>query len=180
MTKNKFLSKRLACLLTTALVSTSIFINIKEAKADDFTIANGITVTAADNNGATAGATAIVATDIVTLGVAEAPTLGGGAAGINTGAAALTVGSILTGTPSTLTLSGTGGLIVTGNITAPLGASLTIAMAGTNLTVSGDTILDAPLDIISTGGGTLTLNRLGNQAIAGNILGVGTIAVAGT
>jgi outer membrane autotransporter protein len=171
MTKNRFLSKRLACLLTTALVSTSTFSNFNEAKAVNFEIADGITVTALDNNGATAGATAIVGTDVVTLG--------GAAAGINTGAAALTVGSIITGAVNTLTLSGTGGLISTGAITADTDNALTIAMAGTNLTAGADIVATAPV-VITTTGGTLTLNRAGDQAIAGTINGAGTIAVAGT
>jgi outer membrane autotransporter protein len=170
MTKNKFLSKRLACLLTTALVSTSIFTNLKEAKAADFTIGNGVTVTATDNDGAGAGTTAIAATDAVTLG--------GATSGINTGTAAITVASITTGATSTLTLSGTGGLITTGAITAAAGHTLTLAMAGTNLTVGTDTVATGTV-VITTTGGTLTLSRAGAQAIAGTINGAGTVALSG-
>jgi uncharacterized protein with beta-barrel porin domain len=175
MTKNKLLSKRLACLLTKALVLATIFTNIKEVKAVDFTIANGVTVTKLDNNGSSAGETPITATDVVTLG--------GATTAINTEAAPITVASIINAAVTQLTLSGTGGLITTGSITRGVDPNtFLLTMAGTNLTVGGNItrITGTGNVIITTTGGVLTLNSAGNQTITAQIDGAGTVAVAGT
>ena len=68
MTKNRFLSKRLACLLTTALIASPTYlIQTVSVHAADFNVANGITVTKADNDGTGAGETAIATTDGATM-----------------------------------------------------------------------------------------------------------------
>ena len=67
MTKKRFLSRRLACLFTTALIASPVYlINNKSANAADFTVADGIVIVVTDNNGATAGTTAVETTDGVT------------------------------------------------------------------------------------------------------------------
>jgi outer membrane autotransporter protein len=171
MTKNRFLSKRLACLLTTALIVSPIYlIQTKSSYAGAVTIGNGVTVTKLDNDGAGAGTTAFADADTITLG--------GATAGINTETTALTLASIITGATNTLTLSGTGGLIVSTSITADTSKPLTLAMAGTNLTVGTDIVATAAVAITTTGG-TLTVNRGGAQAIAGTIDGAGTVALTG-
>ena len=80
MTKKRFLSRRLACLFTTALIASPVYlINNKSANAADFTVADGIVIVVTDNNGATAGTTAVETTDGVTVI--------GATAGINTAGA---------------------------------------------------------------------------------------------
>ncbi len=65
MNKNRFLSKRLACLLTSALITTPIILNSSIASADDVGIANAVTETIANtdvtNNYSFEGATGTLA-----------------------------------------------------------------------------------------------------------------------
>jgi uncharacterized protein with beta-barrel porin domain len=140
VTKNRFLSKKLTCLLTTALVSTSIFTNIKEAKAIDFTIATGITVVVGDNNGATEGATPILATDAVTVAADAAATFNA-VAPITIASLTFSAGTApsITVDNGTLTISGN---ITNANLTGLATATITITTDGV-LTLAGSTVLNA-------------------------------------
>ena len=163
MTKNRFLSKRLACLLTTALIATPILlINNKPANA---------TATAID-----AGATLeVMATDaVITMA---------GSGTIATGTAGLTGATLTSTLGGTLTLTGAGGLTLSGALTVPNTKTLVIAIGASQLTLQGALVETGSgvASVTMTSGGILNVNKsTGTQAIAGIINGAGTVAVGGT
>jgi outer membrane autotransporter protein len=168
MTKNRFLSKRLACLLTTALIAAPIFlINNKPAYAGAvnqvanttpktvYDAADDVTFTAATAQTTLAAATGTATSFITTATQATAWAITAGNLTV-TGA----VGTAATG-PLTITLSGTGDLT--------LGAAVTEANATTAEV------------IINLGGRTLTTSAATTAGIAAKIAGAGNLAVtAGT
>lgn len=192
MTKNKFLSKRLACLLTTALVTTSTFSNFNQAKSADFSIATA-TITKADNDGAISGATtAIAATDNVTISAAATVTFNNVDADNGITIASLTFSA---GNAPTVNIDN-GTTTISGNIT---NANLTVAgAAGTatatialtadgRLAVGGNTALNAtgldPINITLADGSILDFTGTGKTqqaTINGSAQDKGTINVSGT
>ena len=172
MTKNRFLSKRLACLLTTALIASPIYlINNKSANAAAVTIANGITVTQADNDGAGGGTTAFTAADTVTVG--------GATAVFNSTAANITIATLTNGVTNSTTFTG-GTTIVSGDVTALTGTALTL------ITGTGDVTLGGNVTNAGTGTSAITLvttkilTKSGDdKSVAATISGAGTLAVTG-
>jgi outer membrane autotransporter protein len=163
MTKNRFLSKRLACLLTTALIAAPIFlINNKPANATATAIADGVTL-------------AVLATDAV-ITMAASATIGTGTAGLT--------GATLTSTAGgTLTLTGAGGLTLSGALTVATATTLVTAIGASQLTLQGALVETGTgvASVTMTSGGILNVNKsTGTQAIAGIINGAGTVAVGGT
>ena len=161
MTKNRFLSKRLACLLTSALIASPIYlIQSKSAHAeavdqdavvkDSYAAADDVTLTAATaTTTLTADDTAATFTTTTTV-----PT----AWGI---------------TANTLTL--------TGAITTTENAALSITLSGTgNLTMAGATVEDAIGGAITIALGGRTFTTTGAVTHAAAISGAGAIVVSGT
>ena len=179
MTKNRFLSKRLACLLTTALIASPIYlIQSKSAYAADFNIADTIVVTKADNNGATAGGAAIAATDAVTMT---------GAAGTLNGVDAdnlITIASLTNTVTNTATTSN-GVLTITGNVTAAAATTLTLTTGTTGgLSIGGNIVETTDGVALITLGNNTTLTKSGDDktvasAIAGTAATRGTLAITG-
>ena len=168
MSKNRFLSKRLACLLTTALIASPIFlINNKPAYAADATIAADGTYNLAARGHATTDN--IINTTNGTIAAANAALTVTTITNINTGAL-------------TLTSTGTSGeLIVLGDITAAATKTLTIAMGSTELSLSGNVVATGTAAITMDGAATATLKIAADTAktIAATIDGPGIISVTG-
>jgi outer membrane autotransporter protein len=172
MTKNKFLSKRLACLLTTALIASPIFlINNKSANAAAVTIADGITVTQADNDGAGAGSTAFTAADTVTVG--------GATAVFNSTAANITIATLTNAVTNSTTFTG-GTTIVSGDVTALTGTALTLITGTGSVTLGGNVTNAGTGTSAITLVTTRTLTKSGDdKTVAATISGAGTLAVTG-
>jgi outer membrane autotransporter protein len=172
MTKNKFLSKRLACLLTTALIASPIFlINNKSANAAAVTIADGITVTQADNDGAGANTTAFTAADTVTVG--------GATAVFNSTAATITIATLTNAVTNSTTFTG-GTTIVSGDVTALTGTALTLITGTGSVTLGGNVTNAGTGTSAITLVTTRTLTKSGDdKTVAATISGAGTLAVTG-
>ena len=173
MTKKRFLSKRLACLLTTALIASPIFlINTKSASAAAVSVANSATVIAATTD--------IAAADVTIAGTSATFNA---VAAISISTLTFTAG----GAPTVTVDNGT--LTITGNITGVnLTASATHTIALTvdgRLTLGGSTILDNasdPINITLADGSILDFTGTGKTQVA-TINGAsdkGTINVTGT
>jgi len=164
MTKNKFLSKRLACLLTTALIASPIFlINTKSANAaavNQLSNATPKTVYATTDDITFTATTAQTTLALATGTAASFITTGAQATAWGITAGNLTVsGAVATAAtgPLTITLSGTGDLT--------LGAAVTENNATTSEV------------IINLGGRTLTTSAATTANIAAKIAGAGNLAV---
>jgi hypothetical protein len=165
MTKNRFLSKRLACLLTTALVATPIFLNSSAVKSADLTIANGATTTLTTdttNNYSIVGASGTLA-----VTNAAAMTLTGSLTTLTNNVGALTINDT--------TASGASASAVT--ITGVVGASdlkLNVINIGVTDATGGHAIFSS--DVFAT-----TLNVVGGDALENsqaNFKGNVTAAIA--
>ncbi len=137
MTKNRFLSKRLACLLTTALISTPILFHTNAYAADVTVTAAGDTITAADaDNYNFTGAGTIAVTnstaDFVVSGTITTSTDGQGTITVNdsTNGAA----------PEITTFSGTIGSSTASLLAIDIGTTSTAGSAVFNRNVFADTI----------------------------------------
>ena len=171
MTKNRFLSKRLACLLTTALIASPIYlINNKSANAADFNVADGITITVTDNNGATAGGAAVAGTDGVTVT--------GATAGIDT-TGAITIASLTNTVTNTTTTSGNAALTITGAVTAATGTTLTLTLGATSSLTTAGAHVRTGTGVLAINLGGRTITRSGDLASAATFDGTGTLAVTG-
>jgi uncharacterized protein with beta-barrel porin domain len=171
MTKNRFLSKRLACLLTTALIASPIYlIQTKSANAADFNVADGITIVVTDNNGATAGTTAVAGTDGVTVT--------GATAGIDT-TGAITIASLTNTVTNTTTTSGNAALTITGAVTAATGTTLTLTLGATSSLATAGAHVRTGTGVLAINLGGRTITRSGDLASAATFDGTGTLAVTG-
>ena len=173
MTKNRFLSKRVACLLTTALIASPLLFLTNSDFATALT-QTATTITLMDNTAAgTTPPTGYLAngTSAVTLSAATATlTMGTGNA---------TIASLTNSATNTFAITA-GVLTSSGDVTAAADKPLTITLSGTGgLTVAGSVVATAPVTI-NLGTKTLTMSGDVNKANAAIIEGAGVILVTGT
>ena len=149
MTKKRFLSRRLACLLTSALVATPFFLNSTTAKSADLTIANAGTTTltaAGANNYSFTGATGTLA-----VNNAEAITLTGTITTLtnNVGVLAINDTTTAAGAATAVTITG---------IVGSSGLSLNVINLGVTDTTGGHAIFSS--NVFAT-----TINVVGGDAL---------------
>jgi uncharacterized protein with beta-barrel porin domain len=160
MTKNRFLSKRLACLLTTALIASPVFL-IQSKSAYAGAVNQDATVTASYAD-----------LDAVTLTAATATTT---LTANDTAASFITTTTVPTAwgiTANTLTL--------TGAITTTANAALTITLSGTgNLTMAGATVENATVGAMTIALGGRTFTTTGDVTHAAAISGAGAVVISG-
>jgi hypothetical protein len=182
MTKKRFLSRRLACLLTTALIAAPIFlINTKSANAVGVTVAKDATVIAATENisGADVTISAFDGDTTVTFDMGTE----------NSAPISIATLTFTAGTAPSVTVDD-GTLTITGNIT---GVNLTGTVAHTiillddgRLALGGSTILDNasdPINITLADGSILDFtgtDKTQAATINGSAQDKGTINVTGT
>jgi len=162
MTKNKFLSKRLACLLTTALIASPIYlIQTKSVHAAEVTIANGGTATSAEID---------EAEDTVTVT--------GATATINADAA-ITFATLTNTVTNTTTVSGENAVTISGAITAATGTTLTLTLSETSSLATAGAHVRTGTGVLAINLGGRTITRSGDLASAATFDGTGTLAVTG-
>ena len=162
MTKNKFLSKRLACLLTTALIASPIYL-IQSKSAYSAAVSLGA--------GTAVAGTGFTTNDDLTMTAATATLDFTGDRTILT----------LTNSVNNTTTIISGVATITTSITAATGTALTISIG-----TGGDMVLNG--NVVNTGTGTSTIaittgrsltKATDGDTVAGTINGAGTLAVTG-
>ena len=163
MTKNNFLSKRLACLLTTALIASPIYlIQTKSAHAAAITIANGETKVTADY--ADAPDTTTVTGATATLDAANA----------------ITMTTFTNTVTNTTTVVGDSAVTISGAITAATGTTLTITLSETASLATAGAHVRTGTGVLAINLGGRTITRSGDVASAATFDGLGVLAVTGS
>lgn len=186
MTKNRFLSKRLACLLTTALITVPTLVISNKANAAALTLAENSTAAAGGINAATTALTLAVG-DTVTMGAfnlvitqttgtapLDTATTALGALTASTGALTITQTSTTTSSnfrATSYVATGAGNVNITGGaggdkaFTANFSGNVTTAGAGA-LIITGDTN-SAVLTRLNIGGNLTATTTLDDTAAQG-------------
>jgi uncharacterized protein with beta-barrel porin domain len=169
--KKTLLRQSLNYLSIFTVVAGSTLVTVDKANANAVNFSEGETITAADNGD---GSTAVTAADVYTVTT--------GNMGINTASTLMTIASIISNPGATIvTMSGTGGLTVTGALTATSPLTVIVNDSAQNVltigAVSGAIVkLETNSVVTLTGavthGGTFTLEDDGDGTI--NVNGVTT------
>ena len=163
MSKNRFLSKRLACLLTTALIASPILlINNKPAYAAALTIADTESKAAAFFAG----------------GGADTVTVSGATATLNA-ADAISFATFTNSATNTTTVVGDSAVTISGAITAATGTTLTITLSETSSLATAGAHVRTGTGVLAINLGGRTITRSGDLASAATFDGTGTLAVTG-
>jgi outer membrane autotransporter protein len=169
MTKNKFLSKRLACLLTSALIASPVLFSTSIANADDVTLngaagttfANTDTILLTDDETIELAAAADTAVSISTVAAASTLSIAGGTltltGGTSSGAQTLAITLLDFDDPMLA-----GSLTIQGSVTEGVGATTITLQALTTLTFNGANDATIAASINAEGEA-----QLGTLAIAG-------------
>ena len=162
MTKNKFLSKRLACLLTTALIASPIYlIQTKSSYAAAITIADGATAAVAQITDAADTVTVLGAT--ATLNAADA----------------IPFTSLTNTITNTTTVVGDSAVTISGAITAADGTTFTLTLSETASLATAGAHVRTGTGVLAINLGGTTITRSGDLASAATFNGTGTLAVTG-
>jgi len=162
MNKNKFLSKKIACLCTTALIALPTLIQSNSVQAAVVTITNGLTVAAADY--VAPPDTTIVTGLTGTLNAADAITM-------------TTFTNTVTNTTSTI---GDDTVTISGAITAATGTTLTLTLGETSSLATAGAHVRTGTGVLAINLGGRTITRSGTGTSAATFDGLGTLAVTGS
>jgi outer membrane autotransporter protein len=163
MNKNRFLSKRLACLLTTALIASPIYlIQTKSAHADAITIAEGATASAVEIDSNLDTVTVLGA--VATLDAANA----------------IPFATLTNTITNTTTVVGDSAVTISGAITAATGTTFTLTLSETASLATAGAHVRTGTGVLAINLGGRTITRSGTATSAATFDGLGTLAVTGS